>query len=273
MPDAGHLKEGFLVGAGSLPLPRLALPLSTPPSTSMSLTLGITIFFADKTLQETRVKALFRIVMLLLLIGCLLLTISKSGALMFLFIMLCFSITHFIMYGGISKSIVPLSFLIFLMILIAAVLIPLDTILLRLTSWDVMESTITVHFESRVHAISIAMEDVYRFLFGVGFGNYYLYGEGIHSHSPITTRFVELGVFGSIFFWALYVSATISSYYCLLRYSLLDIKFDKNASFLYAYFIGNLGLLFGATLYESIMIWPMFIFVALTLSMVVGRFE
>lgn len=268
---AGHIQEskGFMIGAGYLALPRLSLPLSTPPATSLALSLGIVLFFSDKTLLKSISVRIFRGIMLLMLFFCLMLTMSKSGMLMFVFAMISFSVLHIVRYKSIDKKLMLKYFLIIPIIALVLSYLPIDNVITRYTDSRILQVSVTHHFNSRLDALAIATENISRFLFGAGYGNYRLYGEGIHSHSPITTNLVELGIVGSLFFWALYIYTAVANYRCLRALTHLESKYKYRAAFYLLYFVGIISILFSALLYEAITIWPMYIFVALSLSMVV----
>lgn len=266
LPEAGHLKKGFLVGAGGhMPIPRLALPFGTPPAASMALVIGVIVYLADKTLSLSRKGHIFRWIMVVALLLCVLATMSKSGFVVLVFSAFILCYFKIIKSGRINKKIFKCFIFLLFFFLFLFVLLPVEVVLLRLFDVDTMSNTVTRHFQTRVQALHIVFQNLQHLFLGVGFGNYGLYGEGPHSHSTYTTILVELGVLGSVFFWLLYAYTTITNFFCFRKYSRQRLGIsDIQKTMVLGYLIGNIGILIGALVYDFILMWPVFVFLGLT---------
>lgn len=271
MPEAGHIKKGFIVGgAGQMALPRLSLPLGTPPVTSMALVMGILVFLADNTLSLSKFGGCFRWIMSFLLILCLFATMSKTGIVVLFFSMTFFVYFKVIKRGKINKNALRYSLFIFFFLILMAVFLPVDNVVHRLFNPEVMSGTIKEHFNTRIEGIRIFSQNLKHFFGGVGLGNYYLFGKGTQSHSSYTTILAEIGILGSFSVWLVYIYTAIMIHKCYekaKKQNFYKTIFPENL--ILCYLIGTLCILIGALAYEIISLWPVFVFLGLTNNAIV----
>lgn len=267
--DPGHIERGFVIGGKTNLIPRLALPLTSPPATSMSLVLGFLIFAGDKSLMTTLKLNIVRYAMMVFMIILIFMTVSKAGIILLFFVFFML-FTYEVRSKNNAPKILPGVLIAVLFVLVIVyIYLPHDSIVARLFVWSEMENTVSGHYDTRIHAINVVLSDSVVFFLGGGYGNYWMFGHGPHSHSPITTNLVELGILGSVFFWALYLYAI----YGLFVYNRNNSVSAKSANSFECniarhYYIGMITIIVGSFMYESITNWPFFIFVALSYSVI-----
>jgi hypothetical protein len=180
---AGHLERGFRFGDFA----RLALPFSTPPHLAAATTLmGILLLYLPvrrRSLQWGRIT--LALLLVLVLAG----TFSRTGYLMAI-------------VGGALAYLVArrpdprLVFGLLLSLLVVAGFALVGVGPDKLSERIMSAQSNAHHLSTRMQAVAIWMKDVKTVLFGVGLGDYMLFGDGPHSHSDYTTMLSERGIVG-----------------------------------------------------------------------------
>lgn len=114
------------------------------------------------------------------------------------------------------------------------------------------------HWTTRLHALQIWLQNIKTFLLGVGFSNYELHSEAVHSHSPYTTVLAERGLVGSLLFWTFYLGTTLY----IGRESFRWYRADRERfAATFGVFVATVVTLFGSLFYEYLymnLVWILF---------------
>lgn len=189
--SAGHLERGFRFGDFA----RLALPFSTPPHLAAATILVLVLlnYLALPRMAGTKSKVLLFLLLGVVLVG----TFSRTGYLM----AIVGAVVAFLVAKRLDFRLVfGLATLIALTVILALGSVGPDKAADRLMSTQ----SNAHHLSTRMQALSIWMRTPATTLFGIGLGDYSLYGEGPHSHSDYTTMLSERGILGVLSWFPLF---------------------------------------------------------------------